>query len=204
MKPKPSSPFGGTQEEKAAKEAVADAADEAAQSGSDMASVSAENIESISSAELEAMYKAASLAKMKAIYTADTTNTRGSIEGRIEINPALAVKLNKDIYLGVHTSGAEVNRISSLFKRTYSNQLCVIHLSHRGSYGMKVKIAAKISLDNADPGNIYLYHYDNATNSFKPFAAPEMFVDKNGYLHFDTIYGGDVIVSEYPLNRKED
>jgi hypothetical protein len=196
------SPFGGTPEEKAAKEAIAGAAEAAAQSGSDTANVSAKNVESISSAELEAMYNAAALAEMKTKYTADTTTANGSVQGRIEINPALAVNLNKDILLGVSTSGTEADRISSIFKRFYSNRLCVIYLSHAGSYGMKVKIAAKINMDNLNMNDVFLYRYDSAANSFKPFPAPEMFIDQNGYLHFDTIYGGGIIVSEGPLSRR--
>ena len=41
-------------------------------------------------------------------------------------------------------------------------------------------------------------------NSFKfsALTAPNYYIDANGYLHFDTPVGGDVIISDQPLTAK--
>ena len=200
----PASPFGGTLEERAARNDMADAAKDAAASGSDTATVRAKDVERISSAELEAMFNAASLARMRARYVVDTTVSGGSgIQGRIEINPAFAVGLDRDIFLGVYTSQSVVEKTAAVFERHYSNRISVIHLSHEGSYGMNVKITARVDLSGIDRSSIYLYYYDREQNRIKRFSDPGSFIDRNGFIHFNTVFGGDVIVSEGPLTKKQ-
>jgi len=197
------SPFGDTPEESTARAAMASAAAEASTAGSGVATTRTRDLESISPSELVAMFEAASRARMRARYIADTSAIFSTgIQGRIEINPALAVGLNRDILLGVHTQGPGAENTAALFRRHYSNRLSVIHLSHEGSYGMRVRIAARIHMPDADMTNLYFYHYDRDRNRFRRVISPNSSVDQNGFLHFDTIFGGDIIVSEGPLTSQ--
>jgi len=55
-----------------------------------------------------------------------------------------------------------------------------------------------------DRKNLYFYCYDKRKNSYKRIANPNCYVDKNGYLHFNTIYGGYIIVSEGPVTKQKE
>jgi hypothetical protein len=197
------SPFGDTPKEKAAKADMDTAAQAAAASGSDSANVRVRDVESISAAELQAMFEASSAKGLKAKYTADTTDfSRNVIQGRSEINPALAVKLGKDVLLGVRTDSVATQRALATFEKYYRNPIRVVSLAHEGSFGMTVKISAKFNMDGINLGNLRLYAYDGENDSVKPIASPKSYIDSNGYLHFTTIYGGDIVISDGPLNRR--
>jgi len=196
---------GNTPEEKAAKNEMTGAAEEAITSGSASANVSVKDLEKISTGELQAMFDAASLAKLKAKYTADTMNAAGTAaQGRITLNPALAAKLEGDIMLGVYTGNSHTFETKEYFERHYSNNLGVVYLAHEGSYGMTVSIAARLNTSEMDRKNLYFYCYDKRKNSYMRIANPNYYVDKNGYLHFNTIYGGFIIVSEGPLTKQKE
>jgi len=53
-----------------------------------------------------------------------------------------------------------------------------------------------------DTKNLYFYSYDKAANIYRRIEKPAYWIDKNRYLHFTTEYGGDIIVSDGPLERK--
>jgi hypothetical protein len=193
--------FGDSPEEKAAKDDMDAAVQAAAASGTGSANILVRDAISISAAELQAMFEAAAAKGLKAKYTADTTDfSRAVIQGRIEINPALAVKLDKDVLLGVYTEVNATQKTLATFEKYYSNPIKVVHLAHEGSFGMTVKISARVSIDGMEPGNLRLYAYDSKNNSVKPISSPKSYMDSNGYLHFTTIYGGDIVISDGPLN----
>ena len=196
--------FGDTPRQLAARAGMAEAVRAATSVGSDTARLHVRDVEVISASELQAMFQAASRAGMRAMYVVDTTQSTRSdvIQGRIEINPAFAMGLNTDIYLGVYTSADRTQRTTQFIERHFSNQIRVIQLAHEGSYGMPVQIMANINLGDMNTRNLHLFSYDREANRLTRLRTPNYFVDGSGNLHFSTIYGGYIVVSEGSLTRR--
>jgi hypothetical protein len=53
-----------------------------------------------------------------------------------------------------------------------------------------------------DTGRLFFYYYDPKTNIYIRIAAPEYWIDVNGYLHFATGYAGEIIISEGELEQR--
>jgi len=197
--------FGDTPRQLAARTAMAEAVRYATSVGSNTARLHVRDVSVISASELQSMFNAASASGLRARYIVDTSvSPRGdAIQGRIEINPALAMGQNRDIYLGVHTSNSGIQWTTRHFERHFVNQLRVIRLNHDGSYGMPVRITARVDIEGMNINNLHFYSYDRQLNFGTRVRTPNYFVDQNGYLHFSTIYGGYIVVSEGRLVGRE-
>ena len=101
-----------------------------------------------------------------------------------------------------YVKGSIVDSRRAFFEKWCSNKLRIVHLSHTGSFGQAVEIAAKVDLTDMDTDNLYFYSYDKSANSYKRIEKPAYWIDKNGYLHFTTGLAGDIIVSEGPLKKR--
>ena len=78
----------------------------------------------------------------------------------------------------------------------------MIHLEQQGDFGQPVQIAALVDLSGMDTENLFFYSYNKAANTYRRIVKPAYRIDKNGYLHFTTEYGGEIIISEGPLTPK--
>jgi len=190
--------FGDTPRALAARAGMAEAVREATNIGSNTARLYARDVESISASELQAMFQVASRAGLRARYIVDTTTSpRGNtVQGRIEINPALATGLNRDILLGVHTSTNRTQWTTQHFERHFTNQIRIIQLDQQGPYGMPVVISARIDTSGMNVNNLRFYSFDRQSNFSTLIRTPHHSIDANGFLHFNTIYGNYIIVSE--------
>ena len=69
-------------------------------------------------------------------------------------------------------------------------------------WGQPVQIAARIDLTGMDSKKLYFYSYDKKANTYRRIEKPAYWIDKNGYLYFETELAGDIIISEGPLDKK--
>ena len=111
-------------------------------------------------------------------------------------------RLTADRKVSGYVKGSIVDSRRAFFEKWFSNKLRIVHLSHTGSFGQAVEIAAKVDLTDMDTDNLYFYSYDKSANSYKRIEKPAYWIDKNGYLHFTTGLAGDIIVSEGPLKKR--
>ena len=127
----------------------------------------------------------------------DTMSSDGkSVLARISVNPEFATK---DLLLSANKNS---NNIKALFEKWFVNKIRVVHLEQEGSFGMPIKIAAKVDLDGMDTKNLYFYSYNKKLNSYHRIGKPAYWLDKNGYLHFTTEMAGDIIIIDGELVRK--
>ena len=77
----------------------------------------------------------------------------------------------------------------------------VVGLGQQGSFGQEVRVAARL-VPNLNTENLYFYAYNSTANTFRPIPAPNYRVDANGFIHFTTSLGGDIIISEGSLSRR--
>jgi len=118
---------------------------------------------------------------------------------RIILDPA---KSTKDLNLTASTSNGRAKSTKAFFEKWFKNKVSTINFGQQGGFGQPVEIAAKVDLTGMDTKNLYFYSYDKKTNTYRRIEKPAYWIDKNGYLHFDTPYAGDIIISENPLERK--
>jgi len=130
-----------------------------------------------------------------------TTDNR-RVEVRITLNPALSTQ---NLNLSASTTNAQATQTKSRFERFFSNSnINVINLGQQGSFGQSVTIAARIPIPaDFNLNNLHFYSYDRASNSYRRIINPApMRLDSNGYLHFNTTLGGDIIITTSPLVRR--
>ncbi len=115
---------------------------------------------------------------------------------------ALEVRVYADLAVTGCTTGAEVDRLRALFERWFGNKIRAIHLDNTAPFDGEVHIAAKTDLSGWDTKKLHFYTYDPATNKYRLIPTPKYWIDANGYLHFYTALGGDIIISDGPLTTK--
>jgi len=49
---------------------------------------------------------------------------------------------------------------------------------------------------------LFFYSYDKKTNTYRRIEKPAYWIEKNGYMHFETELAGDIIITERPPERK--
>lgn len=116
------------------------------------------------------------------------------------MQPEKLTGISGNIKLGVATQGARPESRKSLFEKFYDNKVAVISCAQQGSFGAKLRIAAKVQLPG-DGKTLNFYSYDSQTNTFKIIETTYR-IDANGYVHFETELAGDIIITDKPLVRK--
>ena len=111
-------------------------------------------------------------------------------------------KLTKDMVVSGYVKGAEVDSVRKNYEKWFNNKVRVIHFDQQADWEQPVGVAARIDLAGMDDKNLYFYAYDKKANSYRRIEKPAYWIDKNGYLHFDTPYAGEIIISEGPLEKK--
>lgn len=168
------------------------------------ATVQYKNADCILISTLQEMNTVAKNAGGSVSLVVDTTTSKGSVQGRITVPAASAAKLNKnsEIKLRVFTDNQHVSTQKTKFEKWYSNKMAVISTAHQGSFGMKVHIDAKVNLGSMKTSSLHLYRYDKSANTIKSIKDSDVSVDKNGYIHFNTSVGGDIIITDSALKKR--
>ena len=174
--------------------AATQAAQQAVSSGT--RTVQFKNAGSISGDALQAMNR---MNNSLAVYADSIVGN--SVKGRITILPSRTTGLatNAVIQLGCYVDDANTTAIQDFFQRWFSNSVTVVSLAQQGSFGFSVEIAAKVT-PNAQ--NLVFYSYNKATNQYTQLSDTAHYLDANGYIHFTTSLGGDIIISGGTLTRK--
>ena len=67
---------------------------------------------------------------------------------------------------------------------------------------MEIDAAVKVDMSKLNTNNLMFYSYNPATNRYTPIVNPNASVDANGFLHFTTSLGGDLIITDKPLSLR--
>lgn len=92
--------------------------------------------------------------------------------------------------------------LQSLFEKYFTNHLSTITFKQSNPLGFPVEVAVKMDFSGFDTKNLRIYHYDRAKNVYSLLADTKYYVDKDSFLHFTTILGGDIIIGDGLLSRK--
>ncbi|MCL2034609.1 MAG: hypothetical protein FWG94_07755, partial [Oscillospiraceae bacterium] len=167
--------------------------------GSTVATVNFKNPGDISLSTLQAMANAARQAGMTLRLQADSmTADNRSVDVRITLNPAQSTQ---DLNLSASTTNAGATRTTNTFTRFFGNNVMTVSLGQQGGFGQTVTIAAKLN-PGLNTDNLAFYVYDRTANTFRRIQSPNYRVDANGYVHFDTAMGGEIVISDGALSRR--
>lgn len=134
----------------------------------------------------------------KITFSADSIVAK-AVAVRLTLNPEL---VTEDIKLYASVSDEHVKSLLAIFNKFYTNQFQVVYFAHQANIGQKAHIAAKVDLTGFDMENIVFYSYDRQNNKVNKMQTPNYWVDKAGYLHFDTEILGNIIISNGDLVKR--
>ncbi len=129
---------------------------------------------------------------------ADTMNGN-AIQGRLYIDPS---KATGDIKLGVYTTPDKTGAATKLFNKFFSNTIEVVSFEQKKTFGTTVRVAAKIDTSKLNTNNLIFYCYDKETNTYHRIYNPSYSINAHGYVHFNTTYAGDIIITDRALKAK--
>ncbi|MEG2852387.1 MAG: hypothetical protein RR879_05995, partial [Hydrogenoanaerobacterium sp.] len=165
------------------------------------ATVMVKNAESISAATLTEMAATAKAAGGKVELKADTVDATGAVTARLYIDPAAAAKLKGEIKLGVKTDDAATQATKEAFKN-FDNKMAVASFAQQGSFGMAIKVAVKVDLTGLNTKTLVFTSFDKKTGKYVQLPKTAYTIDKNGYIHFTTSMGGEILITDKPLVKK--
>jgi hypothetical protein len=124
----------------------------------------------------------------------------GNVESRVTIDPK---KSTKDISLLSSTTISSENcrNVTEFMNRYYSNQVSVIRLDQKGSYGQTVTVYAKLDNARLNTSALRFYSYDSAANKLEAMTTGYR-VNESGYVTFNSNVGNYVIVTDSAMKRK--
>ena len=125
-----------------------------------------------------------------------SVNANNMVDVRITLNPAESTK-------GINLSGSTLHHRAvstrELFEMHYTNNLMVIALSQPDDFGQTVRIAARL-IPGLGIRDLHFYSYDMHTNMFRQIYYADYHVDSNGFVHFNTVLAGDIVISDGALS----
>ena len=130
---------------------------------------------------------------------ADSLNAQSNaVNVRITLDPA---QFTRGMNLYASTTNARATQTAGMFRQFFTNDLMAVSLGQQGNFGQDVLVAARLSPD-MDTANLVFYTYDREANRFTLIANPNARVDSNGFVHFNTGVGGDIVISNGALARR--
>ena len=67
---------------------------------------------------------------------------------------------------------------------------------------MNIDAAVKVDLTGMNTKNLLFYSYNSKTNRYTPITNADAYMDENGFLHFTTNMGGDLVITDKPLTPR--
>lgn len=165
--------------------------------------VKVKNAGSITPAALKSMRLTTESSGGKAKLLADSTTPDGKVAARLYIDPAKSFYVEKEIKLGVSMEKKDVQKTQSVFEKHFDNKVSVVHFEHQGTFGMNIDAAVKVDLTGLNTKSLMFYSYDPATNRYAPIPNANAYLDDNGFLHFTTSIGGDLVITDKPLTSRK-
>ncbi len=111
--------------------------------------------------------------------------------------------LQKPVKLGGSVDNDRAKHIKELFAKHYDNKIAVIVLEQQGNYGKTVHVTAKVDLTDMNKKALRFYSFDMQNNKFiLTNPQPRFWIDEKKYLHFDTFYAGDIVITDRALSKR--
>ena len=172
------------------------AVEKAKLSGAAQAIVRLRNMETLTPEAAQAIVKAANGFPVEV--QADSTLNNGTVNVRLRFDPA---QITNVVQLGAFIDAAKTKSVRTLFNKYFKNDIQVVRFEQKSDLGIPVNIAVK--LDTKLRGKaLYFYRYNQADNAYAQIAAPQYWINENGYVHFTAKFASCIVISDGPLMMK--
>ena len=98
-------------------------------------------------------------------------------------------------------SGAEIIEKEKKHSSSFENNVKILSIDHNGSFGHDVRVCVNIDLEGKDLTKLKFYWFDEKNNKYNEIKNPNYKIDENGFLHFSTQHGGDIIITDGILKQ---
>ena len=116
-----------------------------------------------------------------------------TVDVRIIIDPA---RVTGPVNLAASSSSPAAVSVRDIFRRSFGGiNWHVVSMEQQVTFGTEVRIATRLPW-SANLDNLYFYAYNRQTNTFVRFVPTNLWLDNNGYLHFNTTHAGDIAISD--------
>jgi hypothetical protein len=165
--------------------------------------VALENVSRIRKSAIRDVFKEAAAAGIEdLVFTLDTKEEDGKVLSKITITEEIASKLKSSVNFSVKLSGSEVKRAVSNVNRYFSNKnVAAVSLAQRGAFGADIPMAVAVDLSKMNKESLLFYVFSGLTFRYAQLET-EYEVDDGGFLHFSTPVGGNIIITDKPLERR--
>jgi hypothetical protein len=122
---------------------------------------------------------------------------------RVDIRIGLNTELPQtDLYMAGSTQNTRTALVKTIFERYFSNQIvAIINLSQKDNFGLTANICVKVP-EGIKAEDLHFYSYRYERNSYRVIQDPKAWIDQNHYLHFDTPYAADIVITAGDLVLK--
>ena len=160
------------------------------------------NVSTVAAAALRSAFTQAAAAGVTGTVIQLDTRQGNVVLSRVYVDFATAARLSGTVDLSAYVSGRTVTNAVNTFETFFDNTVIAVTLGQPGAFGAYINMAARVDLSGLNTDTLTFFVYDRDTNTFSRIT-PEFRIDSAGYLHFSTPLGGDIIISDKPLTRKE-
>ncbi|MDR1754816.1 MAG: hypothetical protein LBR74_07930 [Eubacterium sp.] len=127
----------------------------------------------------------------------DSKTSSGKIDVRVTLD---VTKVKSDTKIFASTYGQNAKEALIRLKKSFSNKIAVIQFENTGKFNQTAKVAFKPAV-TIKAQNVRIYSFDAKAGKLKGIKTSVRF-DKNGYLHFNTAVGGQLVISDGALKKK--
>ena len=179
------------QQQAAVTSAVQKAVQQQANSGSTQLFVRVKNVNTVTAETLKKVASEARKAGKTPVLNVDTM--KGSqVDVRVSINPSLATT---DLNLAGYTDSQRAASTKATFENYFSNRIiAAINLAQKDTFGQTASVCVRVPA-GTDVKDLRFYSYKSNTNSYRRIQNPKAWIDQNGFIHFETEYASDIIIT---------
>ncbi|MCL2856663.1 MAG: hypothetical protein FWE19_02920 [Oscillospiraceae bacterium] len=177
------------------------AAIQQALSAGERASIVLTNVSTAPASVIQGVFTQAAQAGVASAIVHLDTREGGRVLSRMFVDSTTAATLSGTVDFSLRVSGVEVQRAVRIFERSFNNNVVAVSLGQTGAFGANIRMAVLVDLSRLNVDSLVFYAYDREANTFARIDT-QFRVDANGYLHFSTPVGGDIIITDRPLTRR--
>jgi hypothetical protein len=96
---------------------------------------------------------------------------------------------------------ASVRFTTQAITRAFTNNVAVLNFGHNDRFGTRLTVSAQLDLSRLNTASLMFYVFDPVANTLS-LIRTEYTVDENGFVHFTTPVGMNIVVTDRPMTAR--
>lgn len=123
------------------------------------------------------------------------------IVGRVSITADCIELLPENVDLSKRLFGPEIEEVYRAVNAQFTNNIAVVEFGHDGEFGLDLKVAVLLDLSSLNTESLRFYAFCAETRTMVHIPT-EYEIDEFGFIHFRTPVGGNVVITDRPMNAR--